>query len=73
MIKDETYSRLKRMKEAQGLSFTQLLDKLTQKEDGEKRKRELLALKGTWVSSAADKEDEKWIKEGWKKWDKKYA
>ena len=73
MIADETYDRLKRLKETKGISFTKLLNELSGKDDWESRKERLLALKGTWVSSAQDKEDEKWIKEGWKKWNKRYA
>ncbi len=73
MIKDETYAKLRRLKEAKGISFTELLEELSSKDDWETRKQQLLALKGTWKDTPQDREDEKWIKEGWKKWSKKYA
>ncbi len=74
MITDEVYSPLKRMKEARGWSFTELLDKLTQKEDAEKRKRKILALRGTWVEDEEEeKEVKRMLKEGWKRWNKRYV
>ena len=73
MIKDETYARLKIMKEAKGMSFTELLEQFMEKNNIQKKTERLLALKGTWKDTPADRKIEEWVKKGWKEWDKKYA
>ena len=73
MIADKTYDKLKKMKETQHMSFTQLLESLTTQDERKQRYERILALKGTWKDTKEDREIEKEIKEGWKKWTKKYA
>jgi predicted CopG family antitoxin len=73
MIADETYQKLKKMKESKGMSFTRVLESLMEKNNQKKRSEKLLSLKGTWVEDKEEDEKVKEILKGWKKWGKKYA
>ncbi|MEK6970100.1 MAG: antitoxin VapB family protein [archaeon] len=74
MIADETYNRLKRMKEAKGMSFTKLLDGLLAKEDWKTLREKVMGFKGTGVADKDEVADvERILKEGWKRWNKRYA
>lgn len=73
MIADKTYEKLKRMKESRRMSFTTLLESITEADDQKARYERLLALKGTWKSSKEDKIVENELREGWKRWNKKYV
>lgn len=70
MIADETYEKLKRVKEAKKMSFTELLESFLKKDPNKNRYQELLALKGTWKDTPADREMGEWIRKQWKNWGK---
>ena len=74
MIADETYRKLKQMKETQRMSFTTLLERLMNKPDWEKRKERLTTLAGKWKDDPAeDAFVQRVNKEGWENWKKKSA
>ena len=73
MIKDETYSRLKHLKSIRKMSFTTLLDELMEKKNDRSRYEALLRLRGSLKDIPEEKIISRDLKEGWKRWGKRYA
>lgn len=74
MIADKTYEKLKRMKQARGQSFTELLDSLTTPQSNAQRNKALLALRGTGKYDPVEEARiKKMLQEGWEKWNKKLS